>query len=133
MDAASFFLNQEARKYEGACAAAAAQLRRASSMATALRVADVTPPAIIRAVCRSLPAHRKLAMALESRLEALLSEQLSALAASASASECKVLIARYRRMEWDYLRGDHALIFQRATREAQRLLHNKELPERSRS
>jgi hypothetical protein len=92
-------------------------------MAEVVRATDVSVRPELRAMARNYPCYRRMKAAAERRLGQLLDEQLKALKALPLA-EAEALLSRYRRTDWQSLRGTYASLYQRGDRLGQRLLHD---------
>lgn len=122
MDATQFFVQQKTRKFEADCHSAQAQVLRMTSIPDVVRVARVTADPVIRGMTRSMPCFRALTAATERRLKELIEEQISTVRKEEDLEQRRQILGRLRVSEWDTLRGDYAMQWRIADREAQLLL-----------
>lgn len=125
MNAAQFFLHQQAQRLSSSCRCAISLVRIAKTMPEVVRAAHVSVPPALRSAKRFDPEYRRLLSVVESRLRDLLQQQLETLTATQTEAECKALLGRYRSFDWNALRGDHAALLQLAEREVRRILPTK--------
>lgn len=119
MDASSFLLSHELRRFESACATALVAIARARTMReVSLAVRGVHAPAWARPVARTLPAHRRLHAEAERRMETLLDEHLAELRACGDAEAQRRMRGQRLQLDWCFLRGGHARLFVRAMQES---------------
>lgn len=116
-------LHQLEQRFEADCSAAESRILRARTMAEVVRATEVSVRPELRAMSRHYPGYRRMKSTAERRLEQLLKEQLEAMKALPLA-EAEALFSRYRRQDWQSLRGTYASLYQRGDRAGQRLLHD---------
>lgn len=115
---------EQARRFEASCAAAELDIMRAQSMRDVQRAAEVRARPELVSAQHTGAAWRHLKAAAETRLAALLSNQLSVMATS-SLDVAETLFARYRREDWQPLRGAYGHLFLRGETEGRKLLATK--------
>lgn len=124
MDANTFILNQQMRRLTSEAASARGRVLNAPSMDEVVRHASLIVPPLLRFMQNQLSPVRSLAAAADRRLNELLDAQLQHLnTLELAAAEQAVL--KYRRNEWQCLRGTWAAIYRKADFESRRLLQHK--------
>ncbi|KVP96425.1 hypothetical protein WJ97_11080 [Burkholderia ubonensis] len=123
MDAAQFFVKQQADKFERDCLSAIQQVKRAKTMWDVKRAAHVVAHPVLRGIrLNRAGAGRLLERGAEERMDALLTEQLKEAAGLTDMEARKAFLGGLRHREWDALRGDFASLYRKADMEGQRLL-----------
>lgn len=125
-NAMTFYLTQQASRFESDCRWHQQQLERAETMRQVRDCAHV----ILRSELRGMPgvreAETRLRWAAERRMEDLLDEQLDKLRKCETMEDFKQLHGRLQMDEWPFMRGDFARVFVKAERESHMVRHGIE-------
>ncbi|MEJ8837631.1 hypothetical protein [Ramlibacter sp. AN1133] len=124
--AAQFLLEQALRRYAADCRDAMTRLRGSRTIEEVKRAADVHAQPIARAVHRTVPEHRALAAAAQQRAEEICRghlQHLEQLAKQDEAEAFSLALERYRRRDWQLLRGDFPRVAGLVDRESRSIEH----------
>lgn len=119
-----FWISQQLNRFDNTCSFAEQRIGRAKTMQDVVQATQVAIPPEIRAMRNSSPAYRKMLVAAERKLDAMVNAQLKTMADS-SLDVVETLFARCLARDWQPLRGHFSRVFSRAEREARQILHKK--------
>lgn len=119
------WIEQQAKKFESTCYFAYSKIRTAQTMKDVKCYANVSVPAEVSAIRNQVPGYRHLQLNALNKMTELLEKQLYLIKKTPSEEEAKQLLAKLMSTDWQYLRGDYAMVYRRAEAEARRIIHQK--------
>lgn len=131
MDATQFYITRLINQLLTDCSSAQARIRAATTMRAVRFAASLHPSAMIRSLPEVRQELRRVHDCAETRLAALLGQQLKTLEACQSSEHLRQAYGHLVRNDWIFLRGDFSRLYGRADREYHRMLlkqvqHEKE-------
>lgn len=124
-------LASEFRRVDASINSAMSRMCTARTIRDVVSIMDVPIPPLLRSMrheIRNLRDVKRVAMA---RAQILIANHLSDLKATENHDACLKLLGRFRRIEWDLLRGELSQLYSGTIRAAEAILREKKLAEDS--